>query len=130
MKISSIYSVVLWVILTTLLNCKIFLRRDKRSVFDLIDNIDKGDMNASSPNKHSIFLSKAITDNKPITYQELKKIFLDNKTEEKQLTRNKIRKEEVKKQFLVKSQRKNKARFEKRQHEDIIVNFSFLTKMS
>ena len=129
MKISNIFTACLWIILTTNIKCNIVIRRDKRSVFDMISNIDEGNMNEIS-NKHSIVLSKVMSDNKPIKYQDLRNIFKENKNEEKQIARNKRRKEGVKKQFLVKSHRKNKERFDKRKHEHIIVNFSFLTKMS
>ena len=128
MKISNIITACLWIILTTNVTCNSIKRRDKRSIFDMISNIDEGNMNAIS-NKHSIVLSKAKTDNKPVKYQDLKNIFIDNKNEEKQITRNKRKKEGVKKRFLVNSHRKNKERFDKRKHEHIIVNFSFLTKM-
>ena len=129
MKISNIFTACLWIILTTNIKCNIVIRRDKRSVFDMISNIDQVNMNGIS-NKQNIVLNKVISDNKPIKYQDLKNIFIDNKNEEKQKARNKRRKEGVKKQFLAKSHRKNKERFDKRKHEHIIVNFSFLTKMS
>ena len=129
MKISNIFTACLWIILTTNIKCNIVIRRDKRSVFDMISNIDKDDMDEIS-NQHSIVLSKVISDNNPIKYQDLRNIFIDNKNEEKLIARNNRRKEEVKKQFLVKSHRENKERFNKRKHEHIIVNFSFLTKMS
>ena len=129
MKISNIFTACLWIILTTNIKCNIVIRRDKRSVFDMISNIDEGNMNEIS-NKHSIVLSKVISDNKPIKYQDLRNIFNQNKNEEKQIAINKRRKEGVKKQFLVKSHRRNKESFDKRKHEHIIVNFSFLTKMS
>jgi hypothetical protein len=46
------------------------------------------------------------------------------------MKRNKLQKiKEEKKRFLVNSHRKNKERFDKRKQENIIVNFSFLTKM-
>ena len=134
MKILNIYTACVWVILLTNINCYIIIRRDKRSVFDLINNIDKGDMDETSldfrSNNKKIVLSKALTDNKPIKYQELKNMFINKVNEEKQITRNKRRKEEVKQQFLVESHKEYKAKFEKRKHENIIVNFSFLTKMS
>jgi hypothetical protein len=94
MKISNICTACLWIILTTNVMCDIIKRRHKRSIFDMISNIDEGNMNAIS-NKHRIVLSKVIADNKPVKYQDLKNIFIDNKNEEKQIAKNKRRKEAI-----------------------------------
>ena len=98
----------------------------------MITNIvDKNQNEYTKSNKHSIVLSKVMDDNKGIKYQDLKNMFLSARQEEKQETEiNKIRKEEVKKLFLEKSHKQNKSRFYKQNKENIIVNFSFLTKMS
>ena len=89
------------------------------------------DENQNEYSKHRIVLSKVVDDNKAIKYQDLKNMFLSAKHEGKQeAKRNKIRKQEAKKQFLVESHKQNKSRIEKQNKENIIVNFSFLTKMS
>ena len=70
-------------------------------------------------------------DNKGIKNQDLKNMFLSAKHEGKQeAKRNKIRKEEMKKQFLVESHKQNKSRLDKQNNENIIIHFSFLTKLS
>ena len=98
----------------------------------MITNIvDENQNEYSKSNKHSIVLSKVMDDNKGIKYQDLKNIFLSAINEGKQeAKRNKRRKEEVKKQFIVESHKQNKSRLDKQNKENIIVNFSFLTKMS
>ena len=91
--------------------------------------VDENQKKYSKFNKLHIVLSKVMDDNEAIKYQDLKNMFLSTRHEGKQeAKRNKIRKEEVKKQFPVESQKQNKSRFYKQNEENIIVNFSFLTR--
>jgi hypothetical protein len=132
MKISHIYTGPLLTISFNTVISRSFIRREKRSVFDMITNIvDQNQNKYSKSNKHSIVLSKVMDDNKGIKYQDLKNMFLRARHEGTQeAKRNNIRKEEMKKQYLVESHKQNKSRLYKQNKENIIVNFSFLTKMS
>ena len=75
MKISIIFTACLWIIVTTNIKCNIVIRRDKRSVFDMISNIDMDNMDEIS-NHHSIVLSKVISNKKPIQYQYFKNMWV------------------------------------------------------
>jgi hypothetical protein len=137
MKISHIYTAPLLTIVFTTVVCRGFITRDKRSVFDMTTNLSEEDNSKNSSNisskyyKHTIVLSKVMDDEKGIKYQDLKNIFLSSRNKQKQeAKRNQWRKEEVKKQFLAESKEQNKTRFDKENKENIIVNFSFLTKLS
>ena len=108
------------------------IKREKRSVFDMITDIRQGEEEHAS-GKHATVLSKVVDDDKEITFEDLRKIFRNANEKEGGKEENKkklIRKEAIKKQFLEKIHRKNRSKIVRQNKENIIVNFSFLTKMS
>ena len=109
------------------------IRREKRSVFDMITDIWQEGEEEHATGKHATVLSKVVDDDKEITFEDLRKIFRNaNEKEGGKEENNKklIRKEAIKKQFLEKIHRKNRSKIVRQNKENIIVNFAFLTKMS
>ena len=112
-------------------DCKSYQTKDKRSVFDIISNIDKENNTNEEPTKirsHITVLGKAVKKGNAIEYQELKNIILGQRTKHKKVKQS--RRRNLKKQFLKGSKQSHESTLIKRKQNDLFVNFYFLTKLS
>jgi hypothetical protein len=112
-------------------DCKSYQTKDKRSVFDIISNIDKDNNTNEEPTKirsHISVIGKAVKEGNAIEYQELKNIFLGQGTIQKKVHQS--RKRNLKKQFLKESKQGHESMLINRKQNNLFVNFYFLTKLS
>ena len=112
-------------------DCKSYQPKHKRSVFDMIPNFDKENNTNEGPTEirsHISVLGKAVKEGNAIEYQELKNIFLDQRTIQKKVKQS--RKRNLKKHFLKKSKRSQESKLGKRKQNNMLVNFYFLSKLS
>ena len=134
MKISKVSAAPFLLVLCNTFVSSRSTRREKISVFDWITDIWQGEEPVHASANHATVLNKVVDDDKEITFEDLRKMFRRNNNEKEagkeENNTNLSRKEAIKKQFLEKIHRKNRSKISKRKKENIIVNFSFLTKMS
>ena len=135
MKIFDVYflSLILTFIQNTV-SMNIQDRRVKRSVFDMITSPEENgeiEQNSSkSQTKFTTFISTLGDDKKPITYQDLRSMFLRSRYEENKNTiKNPIIKDRFKKHFKTQREKKRKTRHTRRKKENVFINLSFLTKL-
>ena len=91
-------------------------------------NKEDNDEEPSKTSTHISVLGKTEKDANAIEYQDLKNIFLEQRTIQKILNQNKRR--YLKKHFLKESKQSDTSKLERRRTENIIVNFYFFTKLS
>ena len=134
MKISKVSAAPFLLVLCNTFVSSRSTRREKISVFDWITDIWQGEEPVHASANHATVLNKVVDDDKEITFEDLRKMFRRNNNEKEagkeENNTNLSRKEAIKKQFLEKIHRKNRSKISNRKKENIIVNFSFLTKMS
>ena len=134
MKISKVSAAPFLVVLCNTFVSSRSTRREKRSVFDMITDIWQGEEPVHASANHATVISKVVDDDKEITFEDLRKMFRRNNNEKeagKEENNKKLsRKEAIKKQFLEKIHRKKQVEDCEQKNENMIVNFSFLTKMS
>ena len=103
--------------------------RVRRSVFDIIATKGiKFENKINKPiNQQTEFISTIIENEKPVTYEQLKQIFIQSKENRRQnRLKNRKSKIEMKIHFNENIKKQRKLQISK---ENIIVNFSFITKL-
>ena len=123
----------LMIILFNISNCGNYPQKEKRSVFGMIENIrKKGEGKKEKEHGYgAVRLVKVLDNEKTIEYQELKKILLvEKRNQEANEIIYQIRRDELKRKFLQEFRMMNDKKFLQRRREDMLTNFSFLTKLS
>ena len=99
-----------------------YSQKEKRSVFEMIENIRKDGKENTNEDPTTYAAVQALDTEKAIKYEELRKMLLiDKRKQGTRVKRYQIRREELKRKFLKEF---------KRRQEDMLTKFSFLTKLS
>ena len=117
--------ILLMIILLDIFGCGNYPQKEKSSVFGMIENI------RIDGKENTAVLVKTLDNEKAIEYEELMKmLFVHKRNQGARVLRNQIRREELKKKFLNEFRTSNDLTLLQRRREDMLTNFSFLTKLS